>query len=184
MGVHKRKRQTNKCQPIFSFVSLSIPARNSTVCRFRSQFNENESSASPIQTFRHAVFSFVVVDILYSSYMRRFWFDFVQKDLNYYEPIVLSLDLFFLTCCVNSWILGWNEVKYREINCILTKSRTNNGLYLPSKLRLINMKLLSFSYLASYFLYCLESSTFTFKDAAAFTSLAFLDTEIFEMVGN
>ena len=113
--------------------------------------------------------------------MRRFWFDFVQKDLNYYEPIVLSLALFFLTCCVNSWILGWNEVKYREINCILTKGRTNNRIYLPSKLRLINMKLMSFSYLASC---CLESSAFTFKDAAAFNSLAFLDIEILQIVGN
>ena len=27
----------------------------------------------PIQSFRHVVFSFVVVDIMYSSYMRRFW---------------------------------------------------------------------------------------------------------------
>ena len=108
----------------------------------------------------------------------------MQKDLNYYEPIVLSLALFSLFLVVNSYIVGWNEVKYREINCILTKGRTNNRIYLPSKLRLINMKLMSFSYLASYFIYCIESSAFTFKDAAAFTSLAFLDIEIFQMVGN
>ena len=78
MGGNKRKRQTNKCQPIFSFVALSIPARNFTAGRFRNKFIENESSASPIQSFRHAVF-FLVVDIMYSSYMRRFLFGLCKK---------------------------------------------------------------------------------------------------------
>ena len=60
-----------------------------------------------------------------------------------------------------------------------------NLIYLHPYFRLINMKIMSFSYLSSCFLYyCLESSALTFKDAAAFTSLAFLDIEILQMVGN
>ena len=44
------------------------------------------------------------------------------------------------------------------------------------------MKIISLSSHASCFLYCcLGASTFTFKDVAAFTSLNFLDKEIFQM---
>ena len=54
----------------------------------------------PIQSFRHAVFSFVVVDIMYVLFIHEkvlVWF--VQKDLNYYETIVLSLAYFpYLFC--------------------------------------------------------------------------------------
>ena len=36
--------------------------------------------------------SFVVVDIMYSSCMRRFWFGFVRKDWNYSRESIFSAD--------------------------------------------------------------------------------------------
>ena len=49
---------------------------------------------------------------------------------------------------------GWNDVKYREITCILnlTKGRTKNIIDLHSNLGLIDMKIISLSNQASCYL--------------------------------
>ena len=104
--------------------------------------SSDDFPTSTIPSFRHGVFSFVVVDIMSSSYMRRFWFGFVQKDLDYSgEPIISSLYFTYLLCELIH--KGWNEVRYREISCILTKGRMKNRIYLLQNLRLINMKIMA-----------------------------------------
>ena len=112
--------------------------------------------------FRHALFSYVVVDIMYDSfffcfisYMRRFGFGFVQPEIGIIS-YCLIFPLFLLTCCVNIMDEGWNDVKYREITCILnfTKGKTKNIIDLPPSLRLIDMKIISLSNHASCYLYC------------------------------
>ena len=75
---------------ILSFMSLSIPGRKFTVRSLRNKLIENvsvafhyqlrKSSASTVKSFQHAVFSFPVINIMYSLYTKRFWFSFVQKD--------------------------------------------------------------------------------------------------------
>ena len=96
MGGHKCKRQTNKCQLIFSFALLSIPAHNFTVCRFRNKFIENEPSASSHTEFsaRGIFFCSCRYHVLFIH--EKVLASFVQKDLNYYQPTVLPLALFSL----------------------------------------------------------------------------------------
>ena len=93
MGGHKRKRQTNKCQLIFSFVLLLIPAHNFTVCRFRNKFIENEPSASSHTEFsaRCIFFCSCRYHLLFIHIHEKVLAWFVQKDLNYYQPTVLPL---------------------------------------------------------------------------------------------
>ena len=95
------------------------------------------------------VFSFVVVDIMYSflfalfhtweTVLGKFWFGFVQLGIG----IILKNPLFylFITFTYLQCELmdeGWNDVKHREITCILnlTKGRTKNRTDLPPNLRL------------------------------------------------
>ena len=78
--------------------------------------------------------------------MGRFWFGFVQPEIGIISYRLISL-LFLLTCGVNLMDNGWNDVKYREIACILnlTKGRTKNRIDLPQNLRLIDMNMISLS---------------------------------------
>ena len=61
---------------------------------------------------------------------------------------------------------GWNDVKYKEITCILnlTKGRTENIIDMPQNLRLIDMKIISISNHAScIFIAALEHQPLLFK---------------------
>ena len=112
----------------------------------------------------HVLFSFCFI-----SYMGRFWFGlvwfgFVQPEIGIISYCLISL-LFLLTFGVNLMDEGWNDVKYREITCILnlTKDRTKNRIDLPPNLGLIDVKIISVSNHASCYLYCcLGALAFTF----------------------
>ena len=116
--------------------------------------------------FRQALFSFVVVDIMYSSPFALFhtWegsgLVWCNRRLES-SLIVLFLYHFYLLAVRTSW----NDVKYREIACILnlTKGRTKNRIDLPPNLKLTDMKIISRSNHVSCYLYCcLGASAFTF----------------------
>ena len=57
---------------------------------------------------------------------------------------------------------GWNDVKYREITCILnlTKGKLKNRIDLLLNLKLTDMKIISFSNHASCYLYCCLGASF------------------------
>ena len=70
---------------------------------------------------------------------------------------------FLLTCYVNLMDEAWDDVKYREITCILnlTKGRTKNIIDLPLNLRLIDMKIYLSNHASCNLYCCLGASAFT-----------------------
>ena len=108
----KPPRPPNMKVPLFPIQPFSVRAIFFCSCRY------------------HALFSFRFI-----SYMGRFWFGFVQLEIGIISYRLISLS-FLLACGRNLMDEGWNDVKYREIACILNliKGRTKNRIDLPPNL--------------------------------------------------